>query len=98
VVQELERLIAAGLSPEQALSAATQGSARVLNLHDALGKLAAGYRADVLIVDGSPDRDPRALYRVQTVILDGIVQHPSPAGILDAALALWHIVQAKLWG
>jgi imidazolonepropionase len=45
-----------GLSPLQALVAATATPAWVLGLHDALGSLAPGRRADLLVLDGSHAR------------------------------------------
>ena len=43
-----------GLSPAEALTACTANAAHVLDLGDEVGRLAPGYRADVLIID-SPD-------------------------------------------
>jgi imidazolonepropionase len=42
-----------GLSPAEALSACTANAAHVLGLND-VGRLAPGYRADVLVLD-APD-------------------------------------------
>jgi imidazolonepropionase len=63
-----------GLGPAQALAAATINPAWVLGLHDRVGSLAPGKRADLLILDGS---DPRVIpYRpghnpVAEVIVEG---------------------------
>jgi imidazolonepropionase-like amidohydrolase len=53
---ELELLVRAGLTPEQALAAATSVPARVFDLSDR-GRIAAGLRADLVLVDGDPTRD-----------------------------------------
>lgn len=50
---ELELLVYAGLTPAQALAAATSVPARVFNLSDR-GRIAAGLRADLLLVEGDP--------------------------------------------
>ena len=51
--QELRYLVAAGLTPRQALRAATATTARRFNLGDR-GRVAEGLRADLLLVDGDP--------------------------------------------
>ncbi|MEU1418623.1 amidohydrolase family protein [Kitasatospora sp. NPDC005751] len=53
VHQELQRLVAAGLSPAAALRAATATTARRFHLSDR-GRIAEGLRADLLLVDGDP--------------------------------------------
>ncbi|MFB9908956.1 amidohydrolase family protein [Allokutzneria oryzae] len=50
---ELQYLVAAGLTPSQALRAATATTARRFNLGDR-GRIAEGLRADLLLVDGDP--------------------------------------------
>ncbi|AEW99889.1 metal-dependent hydrolase family protein [Streptantibioticus cattleyicolor] len=51
--QELQYLVRAGLTPVQALRAATVTPARRFGLDDR-GRIAAGLRADLLLVDGDP--------------------------------------------
>lgn len=51
--RELALMVSAGLSPLQALHVATQQAALLLNLHDR-GVIAAGRRADLLVVAGNP--------------------------------------------
>ncbi|SFR03904.1 Imidazolonepropionase [Lentzea waywayandensis] len=53
VHHELQYLVAAGLTPEQALRAATSTTARRFGLSDR-GRIAEGLRADLLLVDGDP--------------------------------------------
>ena len=54
--RELELLVRAGLSPLEALRAATSVPARAFALHDR-GRIAPGLRADLVLVDGDPTRD-----------------------------------------
>lgn len=54
--QELELLVKAGLSPSEALSAATSVPARTFGLKDR-GRIAPGLRADLVLVHGDPTRD-----------------------------------------
>lgn len=53
VHQELQHLVAAGLTPAAALRAATATTARHFRLSDR-GRIAEGLRADLLLVDGEP--------------------------------------------
>ncbi|GAA0492061.1 hypothetical protein Ade02nite_21760 [Paractinoplanes deccanensis] len=50
---ELQYLVRAGLTPVEALRAATSTPARLFGLDDR-GRIAPGLRADVLLVDGDP--------------------------------------------
>lgn len=64
--RELELLVEAGLTPADALEAATATPARVFGLPDR-GRIAPGLRADLVLVDGDPTRDitaSRAIARV----------------------------------
>ena len=71
-VEELRLLVEAGLSPGQALAAATSVAATHLGL-DGAGRIAPGARADLLLVDGDPLSDLAALERVRLVTRDGWV-------------------------
>jgi imidazolonepropionase-like amidohydrolase len=70
--QELRLLLEAGLRPGQALAAATSLAAEHLGLAGT-GRVAAGARADLLLVDGDPLTDLEALSRVRLVTRDGRV-------------------------
>ena len=77
--RELVRLVDAGLSPSEAIIAATAGSARALGLTDR-GTIAVDRAADLLVVDGDPLADPAALAdpaRIWLVIRDGLPATPS---------------------
>ena len=56
---ELELLTECGLTPEEALQAATAGPAREFQLIDR-GRIQTGRRADLLLVAGDPSKDIRA--------------------------------------
>ena len=58
---ELELMVERGMSPEQALLTGTRNAAAALGAEDRLGTLEPGKLADLLIVDGEPDRDVRVL-------------------------------------
>ncbi|OTA53433.1 hydrolase [Hypoxylon sp. EC38] len=63
---ELELLVSAGLTPIEALRAATSLAARYFNLHDR-GRIAPGLRADLVMVEGKPDEDITATQRISRV-------------------------------
>ncbi|ASR43946.1 hypothetical protein BEN78_11765 [Xanthomonas citri pv. mangiferaeindicae] len=86
--QELEALVRMGLTPVQALQAATHVAADILGQSD-LGRLEAGARADVLVVSGDPLADIRATRAVQAVWTDGAaVDLPQAWASVDAALRI----------
>ena len=58
---ELEHLVAAGMSPMQALQAATSLAAECLALEAEIGTIEKGKWADLVVVDGDPLRDVRIL-------------------------------------
>ena len=67
---ELSRLVEAGLSPLEALRAATSVAAEVFGLDDR-GVIAPGGRADLVLVDGDPTRDISAIRRICAVWIAG---------------------------
>jgi imidazolonepropionase-like amidohydrolase len=67
---ELELLVRAGLTPVEALAAATSVPARRFRLEDR-GRIAPGKRADLLLVDGDPTRDILATRAIVTVWKNG---------------------------
>jgi len=69
--RELELMVQAGLLPADVLIAATLGGAQVMGRSRELGRLAPGYRADLLVLEGSPLRDIRNTRRITLVMLDG---------------------------
>ena len=69
---ELEELVAAGLTPLEAISVGTGSSARILGAAD-LGTLEPGKRADLVILDADPLVDIRNTRRIWRVITDGRV-------------------------
>ncbi len=67
---ELELLVRLGLSPREALAAATNNYALQFGWNE-LGLIAPGRRADILIVDADPTINIWNARRISTILLDG---------------------------
>jgi imidazolonepropionase-like amidohydrolase len=70
---ELIALVERGMTPVQALRAATITSADLIGREDELGRLAEGYLADIIAVPGDPTRDIAVTRDVQFVMKDGLI-------------------------
>jgi len=68
---ELHSLVRAGLSPAEALNAATVVPARHLGLEEKVGSIAVGKLADLVLLDANPLDDIRNAQRISAVFSDG---------------------------
>ena len=71
VQREIELWVAAGIPVEVALQAATLNAARLLKADSRIGTVEKGKEATLLIVDGNPLQDVRALSAVSAVFIKG---------------------------
>ena len=71
VHDELALLVAGGLTPLQALRAATLNPARYLGAADSMGTVAAGRTADLVLLDANPLEDIRNTMRIFAVVARG---------------------------
>jgi imidazolonepropionase-like amidohydrolase len=62
-----------GMTPKEALASATTVAAKLLDLDKEIGRLAPGYSADIIAVDGDPLTDVKTLEKVQFVMARGRV-------------------------
>ncbi len=76
----IEQLTQLGMSNADALRAGTAVAAVVCGLTDRKGRLAAGFDADLLAVDGDPVADISALHRPVAVLAGGrrVARMPEP--------------------
>ena len=69
IVRELELLVQAGMTPAEALAAATTEAAKALRVKR--GVLQTGGPADFLLVEGKPDQDISCMRRILAVVKEG---------------------------
>ncbi|HEY1271804.1 MAG TPA: amidohydrolase family protein [Terriglobales bacterium] len=74
---ELQLLVDSGLTPLQAIQAATVNAAQTLGKERELGQVAAGYFADIVIVDASPLEDIRNAGKIDLVMKAGRSYEPA---------------------
>jgi imidazolonepropionase-like amidohydrolase len=75
--KEIVALVSRGMTPMQALRAATMTSAELIDEADNLGRLAAGYLADIIAVPGDPSSDITTTLDVQFVMKNGEIYKQS---------------------
>ena len=71
VQREIELWVAAGIPAEVALQAATSNTARLLRADDRIGTIEKGKEASLIVVNGNPLQDVRALSSISNVFLKG---------------------------
>ncbi|MBV9670912.1 MAG: amidohydrolase family protein [Acidobacteriales bacterium] len=73
IAQEFDYMVKFGMTPMQAIQAATSRAAELLDKKGELGVLAPGAYADVIAVDGDPTADVTVLRNVKFVMKNGEV-------------------------
>ena len=75
--REVELLVEAGFTPEQAIQIASLNGARFMGLDARIGSIAAGKDADLVVVDGDPAKSIADIEKVETVFKDGVGYDPA---------------------
>jgi len=70
---ELEELVGIGMSPAEAIAAGTSVAAELLEVGDHVGRLAAGYDADFIVMERSPLENIGAVQDLLMVVNNGKV-------------------------
>lgn len=73
LIDELERYVQIGLTPRESLATATINPARLFGEVDELGSVAAGQRANLVLLRANPLEDISAVRELEAVIADGRV-------------------------
>lgn len=76
IFRELELYVQAGLTPAQALRAATLDAARAFGKDRELGSIDAGKLADLVVLEADPLSDVRNVSRISFVVKDGVAYAP----------------------
>jgi imidazolonepropionase-like amidohydrolase len=71
--RQFSKMVQWGMTPLQAIQAATVSAAKALGQENDVGVIAVGHYADMIAVDGDPLRDVRVLERVAGVVKGGVV-------------------------
>lgn len=69
--EELQRFVAAGFTPMEALQTATLNPAMFLGMEDRLGTVAKGKLADLVLLDANPLEDIRNTQKIAAVVVNG---------------------------
>jgi imidazolonepropionase-like amidohydrolase len=89
--EELRNLVEVGLTPAEAIAAATSVAAEFLGVADRLGTIEPGKLADIIAVGGDPLADIRDASDIYMVIADGQVLYERlgearrPRGVIAVA-------------
>jgi len=73
VHRELELLVAAGITPREAIRIGTLNAARFLGKEETLGSITEGKIADMVLLDADPSTDIRNARRIRAVLKDGVL-------------------------
>ncbi|MGH2405332.1 MAG: amidohydrolase family protein [bacterium] len=101
-IREVELLTTCGLTPLEAIQAATLNSARLCGTDSDVGTLETGKVADLVAVAGRPDQRIRDLQEIRLVMKGGVVFRsqvptvPDP-GLMNLGVALAGGTFARLW-
>ncbi len=71
-------LAAAGMSPAEVLRAMTSRAAQACGLGHRKGRIAVGFDADILAIDGNPLEELAAIRRLRAVYAHGLPVSPAP--------------------
>jgi imidazolonepropionase-like amidohydrolase len=83
--RELEAYVECGMTPLNAIAAATLEAARAIHLDASVGSIEAGKLADVVVVDGDPLSDVSLTRTSVVAVLQGGMTYRDDLGLFLAA-------------
>jgi imidazolonepropionase-like amidohydrolase len=87
VPREMALMVEYGMTPMQAIIAATSAAARNLGLDQEVGTVETGKLADLILTVGDPAQDIEAIRHVDLVIRDGLIRHDALQAVPAASQA-----------
>jgi hypothetical protein len=98
---ELEELVKAGLTPAEALQTATINAARFFGVTADYGSVAAGKKADLVVLAANPLEDIRHTRRIEAVLVDGRLYNRAHLNRLTSTVETtagsWHMNCKAVW-
>jgi len=73
ISKELEQYVEYGMSPMEAINAATYNNAFIIGKENEIGRVKEDFRADLLIIDGDPIANIKDIQKIDMVIKDGVI-------------------------
>ncbi|MBB5207883.1 amidohydrolase family protein [Chiayiivirga flava] len=86
----LELLVEDGWTPMEVIRMATSNGAALLGIGDRTGRIAPGYRADLIVTRDDPSKDIRALQWIDIVFKDGAGYDPAKLRAAAKGKVGWH--------
>lgn len=93
--RQLELLVEAGFTPEQAIRIATANGASFLLASEDIGTVAVGRRADLVVVRGNPSAHISDVRKVEWVIKDGVAYDPN--ALINATAGTVGVADLTRW-
>ena len=75
-VREVELLVLAGMTPLEAIKSSTSIPSEMLEMTNDIGTIEEGKVADIIIVEGNPINDIKALKNIKWTIKNGVAKTP----------------------
>jgi imidazolonepropionase-like amidohydrolase len=72
-VRELEMMVDYGMKPDAVLKSVTSVNSKVFHMDKIIGRIAEGFLADLIVVDGNPSVNISDLRKIKLVMQDGII-------------------------
>jgi imidazolonepropionase-like amidohydrolase len=86
----LALLVKGGWQPLEVIRLVTSNGAEILGVGNSVGRIAPGWAADLIVVDGNPAKDIKELSKAKIVFKDGVGYDPAKLRAAAKGLVGWH--------